>query len=189
METVAFFDIAVHWTGWTIGAGDVTPTAGAFELQVPPDDLGALAHEFAEHLDILHARFSFTFAGYESPILVVGKKNPDGSTRTDKLEDLRRIYGLGMQLEAWCRRKGILYGEVSAQRIKKEVTGNRFAKKEQVADIIEHRLGITLPATKAQGRLDAGDAGGGWLIGIRDHNPAIYDRWAAKLWGRRGNLL
>lgn len=188
MEIPAFFDLSPQFAGWCIGSGETTPTAGAHKFDDHgDDDLGALGAELWSVLDLLHQRFGFTTVGYEKPILVVNARGKDGARRTDKLVDLRRIYGLGMVIETWCALHDIPCGEETVQAVKKAATGNQHAEKKDVADAME-RLGIVLPATRGAGRWDAGDAAAGWLLSVRAWNPWLAERFD-KLLFRKGALL
>lgn len=184
MEIPAFFDLSPHFAGWCIGSGEDLPVADAYKFDDHgDDDLGALGAELWHLLDTLHQRFGFTTVGYEKPILVVGKRSQDGASfRTDKLVDLRRIYGLGLLLETWCALHDIPCGEETVQAVKKAATGNQHADKKDVAAAME-RIGIELPKTPAAGRFDAGDAAAGWVLSVRAWNPWC-DRWEKALRSR-----
>lgn len=176
---VSFFDIATRLTGWCSGNGEVRPEVGAFSFPHVGDDYGRLGALFREALGYHFDRFQPVSVGYESPILVP----------TDTLEKVRKIYGMGVILEAECHERGIPCWERDLRDLKREVTGNPHAEK---ADIVEVALmaGINLPATKAEGKEDAADAWAGWLIGIRELNPAISARWDSLIWSKgRGSLL
>lgn len=173
MEKVAFFDLATFLIGYCIGTGEDLPDAGVLEFGQYGEDLGALGLAFWQALDQLHARFGFTVAGYERPLLLP----------TDKMLTIRRIYGVGMILETWCMAKGIPCGEDSVTDVKREATGNPKATKAEVAERIE-RAGIVLP--QGPGRFDAADASAGWLIGLRAWNPELSPAWDKRVWRARG---
>lgn len=183
MEIPAFFDLSPHFAGWCIGSGEDLPVADAYKFDDHgDDDLGALGTELWRLLDTLHQRFGFTTVGYEKPILLVNVRTKGGERRTDKLVDLRRIYGMGLLLETWCALRGIPCGEETVQAVKKAATGNHAADKKDVAAAME-RIGIVLPKTKATGRFDAGDAAAGWVLSVRAWNPWVQ-RWDAALRSR-----
>lgn len=176
---VSFFDIATRLTGWCSGTGEVRPEVGAFPFLHVGDDLGALGARFDEFLDIHFERFRPVSVGYETPLLVP----------TDNLLKIRKIYGMGMILEAACVRRGVPCWERDHRDLKKEATGNSGASKD---DMVEVALlaGIDLPPTKAEGREDAADAFFGWKIGIRELNPAEGAKWDRITWSKgRGALL
>lgn len=176
MENVAFFDLATFLIGYCVGTGEDLPHADVLEFGQYGEDLGALGLAFWQALDQLHARFGFTVAGYEKPLLLP----------TDKMLTIRRIYGVGMILETWCAAKGIPCGEETVEAVKKEATGNHRATKLEVAERIE-RAGIVLP--KGPGRLDAGDASAGWLIGVRVWNPKLSPLWDRRIHSAKGARL
>lgn len=156
--------------------------ADAYKFEEYGSEFGELGYEFWRLLDTLHARFGFTVAAYEKPILVVARPNGKGPQYTDKLETLQANLGLGFFLETWCRAKGIPCGHETIQAIKKCATGNQHAEKKDVANAME-RIGITLPKAKTDGRLDAGDAAAGWVLGVRAWNPHVT-RWDQALYRR-----
>lgn len=182
MFTVAFFDLSPAFAGWCVGSGEAEPVADAYKFSDYGEELGKLGAELWRLLDTLHARFAFDVVGYEKPILLVNARGRDGERRTDKLETLRAIYGLGMVLEAWCELHGVPCGEETVQAVKKAATGNHAADKKDVAAAME-RIGIELPKTLAAGRLDAGDAAAGWVLSVRAWNPWVQ-RWDAALRSR-----
>lgn len=183
MWVPAFFDLSPSFAGYCIGSGEAAPEAGAYPFSEYGQDFGKLGLEFWRMLDALHARTGFNVAAYEKPILVVARPNGRGPQYTDKLETLQANLGLGFFLETWCEAKGIPCGHETIQAIKKCATGNPNAEKVDVANAME-RIGIELPKTKAEGRLDAGDASSGWVLSVRAWNPHI-DRWDKALYGSR----
>lgn len=185
MEKIAFFDLAPGRAGWCVGVGDSTPTTGVIEFDDHGDDLGGLGLQFLEHLNLLHARFGFTVAGNEKPLLLVNVRGKNGNRRTDTLDDLRRIYGLGFTLATWCAQRQIPFWEETVQAVKKESTRNHTAEKKEVADQIE-KIGIDIG--RGPGRLDRADAASGWLIGVRTWNPHLSAAWDRKLFSAVGAL-
>lgn len=180
------YDIASRLTGFCAGTGDDIPVAGALAFPQVGDDLGKLLDMWDRYLVAHFNRFSPTAVIYEMPILVVG----DGSegSHTDKPLTLRKLYSLGAYLEFFCLRRRVECSEVTLQDIKKEVTGNPLAKKEQIATIAE-RVGIILPEKDAHGRLDASDAWGAWLIGVRHYNRRASERWDRAVRSPRGKFV
>lgn len=172
-----FFDIATRRTGWAAGNGDARPVTGVFEYDYVGDDMGLLAEMWHRDLNVLKDRFGLpTVIGYERPILM----------EHDRITPLRKIYGMGMQLELWGRQRGVTVCEVGLKDIKKRLTGNGNAKKPEVAATIA-RLGIELP--KGDGRLDAADAAGGWIILVDHYEKQFQPRWDAALYRSKGAAL
>ncbi len=119
--------------------------------------------------------------GYEAPILLPH----------DHLADLRRIYGLGMELERVCHRIGEERGrilpcsEISHRTIKNMATGDQFADKRKVVAAVV-AAGFGLPTTDDEGRKDAADAAVGWVLLLDTIDPAAASPWIARF---RGSLL
>jgi Holliday junction resolvasome RuvABC endonuclease subunit len=174
MRGIIGFDLSANWCGWA-HVGPESIEAGAFLLEAPTDDLGALAANLEQHVTILLDRLQPMHLSYEAPIM----------RKWDSLADVRRIFGLGMALEYFALARGLPYTEVDLRRVKAVMTGDSSAEKAAVAAAAES-LGVSLPATKAKGRLDAGDAVGVALEAARLLAPALADPWLAKL---RGGLL
>lgn len=183
MGGVLFLDTSSTLCGWCAGDGSDTPTADAFALpDLEAGDLGALAVFFSDTVAALIHRFQPQVVAYESPI----------HRRTDKLSKIRRLYGFGWELEAMVIRINRLglyppmkSGEVDLRLIKSWMAGDPHADKKDVA-ATALRMGITLPPTIAQGRHDAGDAFGGWMITMAQHFPEAASPWMARL---KGTLL
>lgn len=171
-------DLAPGLSGWCAGNGESIPTAWAFRLPSVETDLGEMLEAYSAVLDGLLADFAPELVVYESPIL----------TPYDKLWSIRRIYSLGGETERLCRSRGVRYKEVGLQKVKKELAGSTQAKK---ADMVRcaTKLGITLPPTKEEGRQDAADAVGCWLVGLRDLRPAVSSVWDSALYSNRGGLI
>lgn len=177
-EQVSFFDTASRLTGWTSGTGECVPECGAFKFPQVDDDLGRLGDLFTQALDFHVERYRPGAIGYESPI----------HKPTDALLTMRKLYGMGFLLETYCLRRGIPCFEKDCRDVKRELTGNRGATKEDMIHVAL-KVGLNLPDLPVDGRADAADSFGGWLLGIRDLNPALSRRWDSLIYGRRGALL
>lgn len=141
------------------------------------DDIGALLDQFHRWL-VYHWDTQFPDkAIVEAPLLL----------RTDALLKVRKIYSVSAHLEWFCKTKGTECSEVSAKAIKSEVTQNAFADKKQIVEIAM-RCGLRPPAA-TQGREDACDAWGGWLIGLRHYDKKARAKWDQAIWSKRGFLL
>lgn len=173
------FDLATRCTGWCAGTGERRPAFGAFFYPQVGSDLGALAAAFERDLNVLLDRFGTpTHIVYESPILLP----------SDKLINLRKIYGLGYGTERWAARRKIPVSEISAKAIKKRITGNHTASKDEMVDMIVRRLGFQLPSGPE--RKDIADAIGCWLAGGVDyHAKQFQPQWDAMLYGSKGALI
>jgi hypothetical protein len=199
-------DIATRLTGWTAGDGRTRPRLDAMRFPFVGDDYGLLIDLFDQNLCVLVETFKPVAVIYEGPILVVNRKKkrgdqwtteiglghnggPEmetGASHTDTPMVLRKIYGMGTHLEFFCRRRGIECSEVTLQAIKKEVTGNHMAPKEDVV-AVARKCGLDLPTGPAA--KDAADAWGAWLLGLRHYSPEMSRRWDSLIWSPRGSLL
>lgn len=178
MVTVLGLDLAPYLCGYSVGDGSRAPKSWAWQFDDFGVSYGKLGVKLNETLATLHTRWAFTHVAYEAPLLL----------DHDREHTLRRIYGLGVLVETWCEERGIPCIEEHPKGVKKAMTGDSFATKEVVADTAE-RVGIQLPPTKAMGRLDAADATGCWIVGLREWSPEQFAIWDAKLKQARGGLL
>lgn len=173
---IVSLDLATRLTGWTAGRGDTTPDCGVWEFPQCGDDLGRMLCVLDDFLTITVDRFKPTVMVYEAPIL----------RRIDDLLKVRKLYSLGSHVEFVCRRRGIECHEVSIAAIKKEVTGNAFAEKDDMV-AVARTVGLTLP--KGPGAKDAADSFGGWLLALRHYEPEFSAAWDKRIWSGRSALL
>jgi hypothetical protein len=177
-EVITGLDIATRLTGWCVGSGADTPKAGAWQFPQVHEEYGQLIDLFDRALETHVELYRTTTFIYESPIL----------TRTDHLQTVRKIYGMGTHLEFFARRKGIRCVEEDLRKIKLELGGSfRSGKADMVA--AAEKLGIALPKTQAAGREDAADAAGAWLVGVRHYARRYQEQWDRLLYSSRGALL
>lgn len=172
------FDLGPNLTGYCVGSADRMPFANAWRMTADPEDLGGLGLQLWRYLDALHRNHRMTVALYESPIL-----KPH-----DKLETLRRLYGIGAVFETWCATAGIPCYEASVSELKRTLAGHHLATKDDMVAAAE-KLGITLPKTLVAGRRDAADAVGAWYIGVMHYARHQLPRWDKVLYSARGALL
>lgn len=176
-----FYDIAPNLTGFCGGDGKSLPVSDAWRFPPCGDDFGRLAIAMEDQVRAHVAHFDPDAVGYEAPLLLPH----------DALFDLRRIYGLGMELERVCIRIGEERGrplpcaEVSHRKIKHLATGDQYAKKPAVIAAAA-AAGFVLPRTMDEGRGDAADAAVGWVLLMDDIDPAAASPWIARF---RGTLL
>lgn len=176
---VSFFDTSSRLTGWCSGTGDCRPDVGAYPFPHVGEDYGELGGLFWKHLDRHFETYQPALVGFETPLLLPH----------DTLDKVRKLYGVIFLLETYCDRVGVPMFERSNADLKRELTGNPKADKD---DMIERAIlcGINLPKTKEEGKADAADAFAGWLIGIREVNPVASRRWDQIVWSKgRGGLL
>lgn len=177
-------DLASRLCGACVGDGAQLPHADTWELAPCGDDFGALLVQLDDYLNVTHARFGIDAVAYEAPILIA--RGRDGRPYGDNLRKLRLLYPLGAHVEFWCKRRGIPCFEVSIAAIKKEVTGNAYAAKDDLVAIAE-KVGLALP--RGEKAKDAADAWGAWLLLLRHMNPALSRDWDRKIWTPKGALL
>lgn len=176
-------DIASRLTGWCAGLPSELPTVGVYEFPAVGDDLGRLGALFQTYIETTFDRFGPTTVIYEAPILVVKSR---GAQRTDKPLVLRKLYGLGFLLETFCQRQGVSCYEVGLHDVKRALTGNAMAPKEDMV-AQARKVGLRLPS--GPGVEDAADAFGVWICGVRQFDKASAARWDSVLYGRAGALL
>lgn len=171
-------DISVKCTGWVAGLGADVPNCGAwfYAEEDTGADYGLLLELFRRDLEALAARHPPTHITYEAPLLM----------RWDKLQTLRRTYGLGAFLELWGRDRGAVVEEEDPKNLKRRLTGNSYAEKSEMVRMAR-QLGVQLP--KGDAAKDAADAFAAWLIGLQHHAKHHLPAWDQKLYGQRGRLL
>lgn len=182
---IAFFDLGPNLTGVTVGDGYSIPHCDAWRFDPVGDNYGALLIQFEQYLDVLWGRFPISAVAFETPMLIARptKKRP----YADKLSTLRRIYPMGAFLEWYFIKREVPVSEASAFDLKREVTGNAMADKEDVARVAE-MCGVALPT--GPGRLDAGDSWAGWVLTLRHYDKTASAKWDARIWSKgRGELL
>lgn len=184
-------DLASRLTGWCAGDGRQVPQCGAWAFPKVDGDYGLLLCTLEDYLNAAHARFAFQALAYEAPILITrGRRGADPfqeRTFGDTLAKLRLLYPLGAFVEWWCRRRGVECFEVTVSDIKREVTGNRHAEKQDLIAIAE-KCGLQLPSP-SQGADDAADAFGAWLLLLRAFDKTLSAEWDRRIWTPRGALL
>jgi Holliday junction resolvasome RuvABC endonuclease subunit len=188
MTILVGIDIGSRLTGWCVGDGAGIPEADAFSFDKignPLDgwDYGGLLAQLEDQLAALLLRTNFGAVVYEAPIHIPkGQSRPYGDT----LHKMRLLYPMGAFLEWWCMRRGISCHEVAIADIKHEVTGDRFADKDELVAVAA-ACGLKLPSGDA--RRDAADGWGAWLLGLRYYDPLRSQEWDARIRGQRGGLL
>lgn len=189
MGSVLSLDLATRKTGYCAGDGETTPVAGAWLFDQVGADYGRLGGALWFNLDSMALRFpDLALVVVEAPIL----------TKKDKLDTVRKLYGISFVVETWaalvsdrrvkageaplpCREAGL-------KQIKRELAGHTGAEKhEMVAAAL--KCGVALPPTLDKGREDAADAFGGWLMGLRTVNREASGRWDRRLWSTRHGLV
>lgn len=169
-------DLATRCTGVVAGDGSCMPAIGVWKFGYCGDDLGQLLEDYDVELNKLAARFPPTVLIYEAPILLP----------SDKLLPVRKIFSMGAYTELWAKRRDARCEEVSSKAIKKAVTGNHVASKDEMVATVR-RLGVPLPT--GEEAKDAADAWGAWYVGLQHHARAHVTRWDQALYSRRGYAL
>lgn len=182
-------DLASRLSGWCCGDGAQIPECGAWEFPKIDGDYGLLLATLDDYLNIAHQRFGFQAVSYEAPILIARGRN--GERYGDDLGKLRLLYPMGAFVEYWCRRHDVECWEVTIQEIKKEVTGNVHAAKDDMV-AMARKCGLALPEGSYEGRVraeDAADAWGAWLLLLRYLDKGRSSEWDRRIWTPRGALL
>lgn len=181
---LAGLDLASRLCGACVGDGAGLPHADTWEFAPCGEDYGALLVQLDDYLTVTHTRFGIEAVAYEAPILIARGRN--GERYGDNLRKLRLLYPLGAHVEFWCKRRAIPCFEVSIAAVKKEVTGNAYAAKDDMV-AIARKIGMQLPpGEKAK---DAADALGAWLLLLREMNPAKSQDFDRLIWTPKGALL
>jgi len=152
----------------------------AWRFVFPPWPLKVkLCEQLWRCLDLIHRERALTHLIYEAPIL---------DRYRDKLNTIRRLYGMGFLVETWARVNGVVYAEEPVAVLKRELAGRAGASKDDMV-YVARKCGLALPPTKADGLEDAADAFAAWLIGVRHFARAHLPTWDRKLYSPRGALL
>lgn len=177
-------DLASRLTGWCAGDGSGVPEVGAWPLEEVKGDYGFLLWQLDQYLTVAFNRFNPTALAYEAPILIARGKGK--RQYGDKLSTLRLLYPMGAYVELFGRRAGVPVYEVTVSEIKREVTGNSYAPKDDMVAAARH-CGLQLPT--GPGAMDAADAWGAWLLLLRSTDKARSLEWDKRIYTPRGALL
>jgi Holliday junction resolvasome RuvABC endonuclease subunit len=173
-EVLLGLDPGSQRMGWCVGDGTKIPDAGAWRFDQAGDDLGLMLRQLHNCLVPLIRERGVTAVCYEKPILM----------RHDTLGRLRKTLNLGGHIEYVCDALAIPCSEVTAQDVKRELGGKAFAGKDAMVAAAQ-QLGVALPVAKADGREDAADALGVWLLLLRNRSRDLSWQFDQALWGRR----
>lgn len=170
-------DIATRCTGWAAGDGAQRPQVNVWTYEYVGDDLAALLEAFDADLTRLEGAMGTPkVLIYESPLLLPH----------DRLLPLRKAYAMGGYLELWCKRRSVVVEEASAVSLKKLLTGNHKASKDDMVAMCR-RLGINLP--RGEAAKDAADAFAAFLCGVHNHAREHQPMWDRMIYSPRGRLL
>ena len=196
------FDLATR-SGWCIGRPDATPAVGAVVAPASGVDYGVFGDFYMTFFDakiygaILDAENGEEIlVVYEAPILPHPRLETDARGKTKlkiltTVQTTRKLGALGVLLEALCLRwsrttsSPITVRECQVQAIKNELAGHTKADKSEMV-YAARRAGIALPP--GDDAMDAADAFGAWLIGVRKYAPEHRWRWDQKLFSPGGQL-
>ena len=162
--------------GWCSGVGNCLPQVGAWSFTQTGADLGHMLMQLDAALVDHFDRFNPSEVVYEAPI----------KTPHDKLQPLRKTFNLGGHLEFCCAKRGVPCSEVDLRAIKKELAGFSGAEKSDMVAAAE-KIGVALP--DGEGRKDAADAFGAWLVLLRNRNRAYSQAFDRALYGSRNSFL
>ena len=179
-------DLAPRKCGWCAGDGSTIPLAGGFRLSADISDLDGVLEETRGFLTVILERFRPAAVMIESPIL----PGSHGSGPVmGSLAQRRAQFGQNAFVR-WLVRygNGIPCAEVDLWQIKDALTGNKRAEKGDMV-LAAERLGIVLPEALANGREDAADAVGAWLVLLRQHDKNLSQQWDRRIHSPRGAKL
>lgn len=168
-------DLSSLINGYCVGDGDQIPLANAWFFPDVGGDLGKLIDLLDKAFLALVEEHRITEVVYEAPIL----------KRHDTLLKLRKLYSIGPHIEWRCRQKGIRCQEEDLRTLKKVLTGNHAAEKEDMVAAAT-RVGLYLPI--GHGEKDAADAFAAWLCLLRARDRDLFARWDQLLRKSRGGL-
>lgn len=181
---IVAFDLAPRKCGWVAGSGATIPTAGGFRLTHDLEDLGGCLEALRQEVASVFARFRPSIVLYEEPILPMsGGKSVVGSLAQRRLQ-----FAQGAFLEWMSLDRGVRCREVSVFDVKQALAGTKRAEKPDMVAMAT-RLGVRLPAQKVDGREDAADALGVWLVGVRFYAKQFAPDWDRRVWSPRGAML
>ena len=187
-------DLAPRKCGWCAGDGATIPTAGGWRLESDMEDLDGVMEETRAPLLVLLRRFQPTAVLYESPILPTNRWKGAAGPVVGSTSQRRAQFAQGAMVEWTCgqlrREEGwdITCSEMPLWDLKAALTGDKQATKEHMV-AMALKLGIVLPAALVDGREDAADAVGAWLLLLRHHDKDRAAAWDRKIFTPRGALL
>lgn len=187
-------DTAPRKCGWCVGDGSIVPTAGGFRLRSEMCDLGELLEEMKVRLDPILDRYRPEVVIYESPILPGNRRKGDDGPVVGSVEQRRAQFSQGAFVEWLCLKRGIICVEADPFEVKMALTGSkrpgRTSQEQKDAMVAQAlKLGVSLPAAKVDGREDAADAVGAWLVGVRNYAKPFLAAWDRRVFSPRGALL
>ncbi len=106
----------------------------------------------------------------------------------DSLLTRRKLFNVAGHVEFMCAKRGISCAEEEVRTIKRELSGSTKASKDDMVRAAE-KVGVRLPTALSDGREDAADAFGCWLLGLRHQDRTLSARWDRVLYSSRGALL
>jgi hypothetical protein len=191
------FDLATS-SGWCMGRPQDIPAVGAVRPPASGKDYGVFGDFYLAFFELMLSRaVSDAKLGepirlvYEAPILPRPKLETDARGRPalkimTTIQTTRRLGALGVLLETACTRLqrrsreqlDVEVRECQIQAIKNELAGHTRADKGEMV-YAARRAGIALPAGAEA--MDAADAFGAWLIGVRKWAPEHRAFWDRKL--------
>ncbi len=184
------FDLAPRKCGWVAGDGSKVPDAGGFRIPGVGDDLGELLDVLDSHATRLFDRYQPTRTIQEAPILP-SQYGDDPATRGSVMGSLLQRRGqfcMGPHIEFMSRRRGVAYHECDIYDVKQALTGSKKAQKPDMVRMAL-KLGVTLPELLVEGREDAADALGVWLVGVRFYAKEFAPAWDRRVYSPLGALL
>lgn len=193
-------DVATR-CGFAYGDGSAVPMTGHYQGEGAGDDLAPYFRAFRNwiHGLVLRLKTAATEDGqtlrviFEAPVFPKPFIKWQGQKPTiiqhASIVDRRRLYGLVSIVELVCGDLGVACYESQPGTLKKELTGNGKAEKD---DMVRAALKMgcrisQLP--KGDYVHDEADAVAAWLVGVRFYAKAHRPHWDRVLYSARGALV
>lgn len=190
------WDLAPRKCGWCAGDGSKVPLAGGFRLPGIGSNFGELLEALRVGVETVHDRFEPDVVMIEGAILPSGHGTAVmGSTEQRRIQMAQGPFVEWLILDrARRRQRAIICQEADPYEVKYALTGSKRPGRnsdEQKAAMVAaaEKIGVSLPAQKVDGREDAADAVGAWLVGVRYHAKTYLPHWDRLVFSRRGALL
>lgn len=193
-------DVATR-CGFAYGDGSAVPHVGHYQGMGAGDDLAPYFRAFRNWLHSLVMRLKqaaeedgqtlrviFEAPVFPKPHIVTVKGRPT-IVQNASIKDRRRLYGLVSIVELVCGDLGVACYESSPGELKKELTGNGSAEKDDMVRAAL-KMGCQISQLPKGGYVhDEADAVAAWLIGVRYYAKRHREHWDRVLYSARGAML
>lgn len=165
-------------TGFAYGDGTALPTVGHRIWPAAVDGArGALFSAFRSWLVETLDHLAPDVVIFEQPILPKPFLKAGVLIFPTKIEATLILQGLVAILEVECHDRGILCVHTTVGEVKKQLTGNGKAEKDDMVRAAR-KMGLRIAVD------DEADAAAVWLVGVRHYAREHLHRFDSLLWGR-----